>query len=47
MKTEFSVDESLMAEKNLGKCSMSLVTREMQIKMTLRVLPYTYQGGYD
>jgi hypothetical protein len=35
-KTEFTAEESPMAEKHLKKCSKSLVIREMQIKKTLR-----------
>jgi hypothetical protein len=33
---EFSTEESGVAKKHLRKCSTSLVTREVQIKMTLR-----------
>jgi hypothetical protein len=35
-KTEFSIEESQMAEKHLKKCSESLVIGEMQIKTILR-----------
>jgi hypothetical protein len=36
LNQEFTTEKSQMAEKHLKKCSKSLVTREMQIKMTLR-----------
>jgi hypothetical protein len=33
---EFSEEESPIGEKNLKKCAVSLTTREIQIKTTLR-----------
>jgi hypothetical protein len=36
-KQAFSNEEAQVAEKYLEKCSASLVIREMQIKMTLRL----------
>ena len=36
LSREFIIEESLMAEKHLKKCSKFLVVREMKIKMTLR-----------
>jgi hypothetical protein len=40
---EYSPEESLMDEKYLKKCSISLAIRELQIKMTL-IPPYTNQN---
>jgi hypothetical protein len=37
LNREFTTEESRMAEKHLKKCLKSLVIREMQIRMTLRV----------
>jgi hypothetical protein len=37
LNQEFTTEESRMAKKHLKKCSKSLVIREMQVKMTLRV----------
>jgi hypothetical protein len=37
LNTEFTIEESLMAEKHLKECPTSLVLREMKIKMTLRL----------
>jgi hypothetical protein len=36
INTELSTEEALVTRKHLKKCSMSLVIRETQIKMTLR-----------
>jgi hypothetical protein len=36
LNKDFSTEESLMAGKHLKKCSIFLVIREMQIKITLR-----------
>jgi hypothetical protein len=36
MNREFSTDECLMVEKHLQKCSISLVIKEMQIKLSRR-----------
>ena len=39
LNREFSTEESQIVEKHLNKCSMSLVIREMQIRMTLSISP--------
>jgi hypothetical protein len=36
LNREFSTEETRMPKKHLKKCSISLVIKEMQIKMTLR-----------
>jgi hypothetical protein len=36
LNKEFSPEKYRIAEKHLKKCSASLITREMQIKTTLR-----------
>ena len=36
LKKKFSIEEYLMVEKHIRKCSSSLAIREMQIKTTLR-----------
>ena len=34
-------------KKYMRRCSMSLITREMQIKITVRLLLHFYQNGYN